>query len=282
MDRHHVLGRRTRRDHGDDAPHPRPARRRRRSARSSCRRRWLVAVLDDHLGRATATGSRARSRRVAYRVEGGVAITTGEPFGHRDNLAVPSRAFARYCAENWTPACTADRGGERDAPGRWAGRPQVAEETVLPLGPGVHRQVLAGRRTALNKAGKPGRAECVTSLTHRWRSAADPGHLRGMGGGQGAARDGLHPRRAGRTRRHGGALRRSPSTQTGPSTASPAGCRFTRRCRGRVDTGLHAAAGGCRAGVIEFLIASAALDFQEEGRGVRQPLRRSARPPRPG
>jgi phosphatidylglycerol lysyltransferase len=80
--------------------------------------------LDEH-GRAA----------VAYRVISGVAITTGQPFGHRDDRAAAAEAFAQYCAERaWTPCFYSIGAATRDALGAqgWTST-QVAEETVVPL-----------------------------------------------------------------------------------------------------------------------------------------------------
>lgn len=96
---------------------------------------------------------------VAYRVIGGVAIATGEPFGHRGDRAAAARAFVQYCAEHaWTPCFYSIGAVTRDALGAldWAST-QVAEETVVPLA-GL---AFTGRRwqdvrTALNNARRAG------------------------------------------------------------------------------------------------------------------------------
>ena len=148
---------------------------------------------------------------VAYRVEGGVAITTGDPVGPPEDLAATVEEFVAFCnAENWTPCLYSTTEAVKDVTDGF-GWPslQVAEETVLPLG----KLAFTGKkfqdiRTSISRAGKGG-------ITAEWlvlpRGAAgdprpDPGDLRGMGVGQGAARDGLHPRRSRRTGRPGGAL----------------------------------------------------------------------------
>ena len=96
---------------------------------------------------------------VAYRVIGGVALTTGDPVGPRDRLRDTVVGFAEFAAGNgWTPcfysvssACkaVADELG-------WSGL-QVAEETLLDL-PDL---AFTGKkfqdiRTALNRAKKSG------------------------------------------------------------------------------------------------------------------------------
>lgn len=73
---------------------------------------------------------------VAYRVEGGVAITTGDPVGPRDKLAATVDEFIEFCrVQSWTPCFYSTTEAVKDATDRlgWASL-QVAEETVLPLG----------------------------------------------------------------------------------------------------------------------------------------------------
>ena len=85
---------------------------------------------------------------VAYRVIGGVAITTGEPFGHRDDLAAAARAFARYCVEHaWIPCFYGIGAATRDALGTlgWRLDPGGGGDRRPPCRPGVHRPSLAGR-----------------------------------------------------------------------------------------------------------------------------------------
>lgn len=104
---------------------------------------------------------------VAYRVIGGVAITTGGPVGERNPQAVAG--FAAHCRDQgWTPcfySVDARVAGDAEALG-WR-TVQVAEETVLPLG----ALAFTGRkwqdvRTALNKAGKAG-------ITAEWTTFAE-------------------------------------------------------------------------------------------------------------
>ncbi|GAA4549032.1 DUF2156 domain-containing protein [Pseudonocardia xishanensis] len=94
---------------------------------------------------------------VAHRVIGGVAVTTGGPVGRKAATAVAG--FAAHCRDQgWTP-CLYSVDAEVAAAARALGwrTVQVAEETVLPLGElrftGKKWQDV---RTALNKAAKAG------------------------------------------------------------------------------------------------------------------------------
>ncbi|WP_171166714.1 bifunctional lysylphosphatidylglycerol flippase/synthetase MprF [Streptomyces sp. I05A-00742] len=96
---------------------------------------------------------------VAYRVIATVALTTGDPFGVPDERAPAVEEFARYCDERgWTPCFYSVGEGTRAAGERLGWRSvQVAEDTVVPL-PDL---AFTGKkwqdvRTALNKAGKEG------------------------------------------------------------------------------------------------------------------------------
>ena len=101
---------------------------------------------------------RARAA-VAYRVHAGVALTCGEPFGEPDARRTAIAEFGRHCAEHgWTP-CFYGIGTDVAAAAAELGwhRTQVAEETVVKL-PGL---AFTGRRwqdvrTALNKAARTG------------------------------------------------------------------------------------------------------------------------------
>ena len=96
---------------------------------------------------------------VAYRVEGGVAITTGDPVGPPADLAGTTEEFVAFCnAENWTPCLysTTDAVKEITDGFGWPSL-QVAEETVLPLG----KLAFTGKkfqdiRTSISRAGKGG------------------------------------------------------------------------------------------------------------------------------
>ena len=107
---------------------------------------------------------------VAYRVIGGVALTTGDPIGEPEARPAAVRQFTAWCEENgWTPGwysvtsevpdVLADAGFQQL---------QVAAETWLPLGD----LAFTGRRwqdvrTAVNRAGREG----VTALWTTWREA---------------------------------------------------------------------------------------------------------------
>ncbi|MFD8751552.1 rhomboid family intramembrane serine protease [Kitasatospora sp. NPDC059577] len=96
---------------------------------------------------------------VAYRVVGTIALTTGDPFGAPEDRARAVAGFARYCdARGWTPCFYSVCGQTRDAATQLGWRSvQVAEDTVVAL----PELAFTGRkwqdiRTALNKAGKQG------------------------------------------------------------------------------------------------------------------------------
>ncbi|MFJ2189508.1 rhomboid family intramembrane serine protease [Kitasatospora sp. NPDC087861] len=96
---------------------------------------------------------------VAYRVLGTVALTTGDPFGAPEARAGAVAGFARYCdARGWTPCFYSVSPQTRAAAGQLGWRSvQVAEDTVVAL----PELAFTGRkwqdiRTALNKAGKQG------------------------------------------------------------------------------------------------------------------------------
>ncbi len=96
---------------------------------------------------------------VAYRVIGGVALTTGDPVGPPDRLRSSIVHFAEFAAANgWTPCFYSVTEETRAAAaGLGWGAIRVAEETVLDLGSiaftGKRFQDI---RTALNKARKQG------------------------------------------------------------------------------------------------------------------------------
>ncbi|MFF7993801.1 rhomboid family intramembrane serine protease [Kitasatospora xanthocidica] len=96
---------------------------------------------------------------VAYRVVGTVALTTGDPFGAPEDRARAVAGFARFCdARGWTPCFYSVCGQTRDAAAQLGWRSvQVAEDTVVAL----PELAFTGKkwqdiRTALNKAGKQG------------------------------------------------------------------------------------------------------------------------------
>jgi lysylphosphatidylglycerol synthetase-like protein (DUF2156 family) len=106
---------------------------------------------------------------VAYRVIAGVALTTGEPFGELTARAGALEGFTRYCAERaWTPCLYSV--GEciriQTAAMGWHSV-QVAEETVVPL----ETLAFTGKkwqdiRTALNHATK-------AAVTAEWITYTD-------------------------------------------------------------------------------------------------------------
>jgi lysylphosphatidylglycerol synthetase-like protein (DUF2156 family) len=105
---------------------------------------------------------------VAYRVVGGVAITTGDPVGRPDARADAVRAFTAWCEDRgWTPCWYAVTDEVVTAlAGTGAHTLQVAAETWLPLGDLAFR----GRRwqdvrTAMNRAAREG----VEARWTRWR-----------------------------------------------------------------------------------------------------------------
>ncbi|MFJ3791977.1 bifunctional lysylphosphatidylglycerol flippase/synthetase MprF [Kitasatospora sp. NPDC090091] len=96
---------------------------------------------------------------VAYRVLSTVALTTGDPFGEPEARRRAVAGFARYCdARGWTPCFYSVTPETEAAAGALGWRSlQVAEDTVVAL----PQLAFTGRkwqdiRTALNKAGKQG------------------------------------------------------------------------------------------------------------------------------
>ena len=96
---------------------------------------------------------------VAYRVEGGVAITTGDPVGPPDDLDRTVQEFVNFCnVENWTPCLYSTTEAVKEVTDDlgWPSL-QVAEETVLPLG----KLAFTGKkfqdiRTSISRANKGG------------------------------------------------------------------------------------------------------------------------------
>jgi phosphatidylglycerol lysyltransferase len=205
---------------------------------------------------------------VAYRVIGGVAMATGEPFGHRDDLAAAARAFARYCAEYaWIPCFYGIGAVTRDALGTlgWAST-QVAEETVVPLA-GL---AFTGRRwqdvrTSLNKARRagvvaefvtfngapPGVARQIRALSEEWVAGKDLPEMGFTLGGLDELAD--EEVRCVVARDADGTV----VTSFLPVYESGAVVGWTLDFMRRREDAVR--------GVSEFLIASAALRFQEEG-----------------
>ncbi len=100
-----------------------------------------------------------RSAAIAYRVIGGVAITTGDPIGDRNSRRAAVRGFIRHCEEqNWVP-CLYGVSGEVAAHAVEEGwqRTHVAEETIIPLGDlAFTGKRWQNMRTALNHAKRVG------------------------------------------------------------------------------------------------------------------------------
>jgi phosphatidylglycerol lysyltransferase len=106
---------------------------------------------------------------IAYQIVGSVALTVGDPVGPAAEVPAGVRDFTRFCRANgWTP-CLYGVGAELSgtlAAGGWR-RVQVAEETRLPLA----ELSFTGRkwqdvRTALNKARRAG-------IEARWQRYRD-------------------------------------------------------------------------------------------------------------
>jgi phosphatidylglycerol lysyltransferase len=96
---------------------------------------------------------------IAYRVQRTVALTTGGPIGSRINLTETITGFSDFCARHgWTPCLYSVTDDVRDAVSILAWRSvQVAEETIIPL----PELAFTGKkwqdvRTALNNATKKG------------------------------------------------------------------------------------------------------------------------------
>ena len=207
---------------------------------------------------------------VAYRVVGTIALTMGDPYGAAGSRAPAVAEFTAFCdSQGWSPcfySVTDEAEKAADALG-WSSV-QVAEDTLLPLAD----LAFTGKkwqdvRTALNKAGKAGITakwytfptaplavqEQVRALSEEW--VADKG-LPEMGftlGGLGELDD---PRvRCLVALDADGALHGITSWLPSFRDGEPVGWTLDFMRRG---------AEGFR-GVMEFLIASAALGFKEEG-----------------
>ena len=207
---------------------------------------------------------------VAYRVIAGIALTTGDPYGKAESRAAAVEQFTRYCdSQGWSPcfySVTDETKTVTDALG-WSAV-QVAEDTGLEL----PELKFSGKkwqdvRTALNKAGKAGITaqwftfptaplsvqQHIRELSEEW--VADKG-LPEMGFTLGGLAELQDPRvRCLVALDEQGALHGVTSWLPVYQDGEPAGWTldFMRR-----------AADGFR-GVMEFLIASAALGFKEEG-----------------
>lgn len=96
---------------------------------------------------------------VAYRVEVGVAVTTGDPVGPAEEVADAVSGFAEHCAEQGWTVCfySVTEAVRRVTDGLGWTHLQVAEETNLPLGSlAFSGKKFQDVRSALNKARKEG------------------------------------------------------------------------------------------------------------------------------
>ncbi|WP_291049063.1 DUF2156 domain-containing protein [Herbiconiux sp.] len=118
---------------------------------------WMTTWPGNHYWFAPSGGA------VAYRVIGGVAITTGDPLGPPASHPETALAFSTFCADRgWTPAFYSVTRSLREhlAEGGWASM-QVAEETVVDArGWSTDGKKMQDIRTSINRAAKEGvRAE---------------------------------------------------------------------------------------------------------------------------
>lgn len=207
---------------------------------------------------------------MAYRVVGTVAVTTGGPFGEPAARAGAVQGFARFCERNGrTPCLYSVTGDIRDAATALGFKGvQVAEDTIVPL-PDLK---FSGKkwqdvRTSLNKAGKAGitaewlrfgdaplaLTDQIRSISEEWVS--DKG-LPEMGFTLGGLDELNDPEvrclvAVDTDRTVHGVTSWMPVYSGG----EPVG--WTLDFMRRRSTGFR--------GVMEFLIASAALGFKEEG-----------------
>jgi phosphatidylglycerol lysyltransferase len=207
---------------------------------------------------------------VAYRVIGTIALTMGDPYGAEDARARAVGEFTGFCdRQGWSPCFYSVTSGAKaagDALG-WSSV-QVAEDTLLPLA----ELAFTGKkwqdvRSALNKAGKAGITaqwftfptaplsvqEQIRALSEEW--VADKG-LPEMGFTLGGLDELDDPRvRCLIALDADGTLHGITSWLPSYRAGEPVGWTLDFMRRG---------AEGFR-GVMEFLIASAALGFKEEG-----------------
>jgi len=207
---------------------------------------------------------------LAYRVIGRIALTSGEPFGAVDARCGAIDGFARYCADGALIPCLygVGDGVRRYTAAQGWDAVQVAEETVVPLG----RLAFTGKkwqdvRTALNKAAKAGiSAEWITfgraplAVTDQIRAISEEWVAEKGLPEMGFTLGGLDELDDDRVRC---LIAVDPDRTVYGITSwlpvhrdgTPIG--WTLDFMRRRDAGFR--------GVMEFLIASAALRFQEEG-----------------
>ena len=115
--------------------------------------------------------SPTRRAAIAYRAYGGVALTTGDPICTEQDLPTVVREFAEHCAaRSLVPALYSVHSPTEEVTSElgWF-RTQVAEETVLPLGTLAFRgKKFQDVRTAINRAGKEG----ITAQWTTWAEAS--------------------------------------------------------------------------------------------------------------
>ena len=184
---------------------------------------------------------------VAYRVEGGVAITTGDPVGPAGQLERTVDEFVDYCNDRRLDALPVQHHQATKRATDRLGWPslQVAEETVLPLGSlAFSGKKFQDIRSSISRAAKSRHHRGVDRFPGRpaVHPGPDRGDLRGVGLGQGAARDGLHPRRHRRTQRHERALPDRGRRRSDRARGDQLDAVLPGRRAGRLDPGLHAPA----------------------------------------
>ena len=226
---------------------------------------------------------------IAYRAIAGVAVTVGGPYGDPAALDSAIAEFARFCEHRGLQPCLYGVNAQTRAVTDLLGwkSVQVAEDTLLTLaGSAIRGQEVAGRADRAEQGGQGRDHRGMVELPGGAARAhqPDPADLTEMAGGQGLARDGLHAGRAGRARRPERPLpdrsRRGPQ---GPRHHE-LDARATRDGRPdgwTLDFMRRNTEPGSFHGVMEFLIATAALDLPGGGRPLRQPVRRAAGPAGP-
>jgi lysylphosphatidylglycerol synthetase-like protein (DUF2156 family) len=207
---------------------------------------------------------------VGFRVVGGVALTTGDPVGPPAARAAAVRGFTAWCDEQgWTPCWYSVTDAVPEAlAGRGFHRVQVAAETWLPLG----ALAFTGRRwqdvrTAVNRARREGLEarwttwsqaplalrEQVVQLSEEWlagKGLPEMGFT--LGGLDELADDAVRCLLAvDPTGRVHGLTSWLPARRDG----APTGWTLDVMRRAR----------DASPGVVEFLIATAAMTFQDEG-----------------